>query len=154
MSLRKLLRCILYASGFRFRGYEQCILFSVCEHLPPNDAACIRRQIGAVSLIQRELRGRMVLVFCLDPPLPEPISKKVGEQCLAVVELRAHGQPVRCSVIVYNGMLSSLEFNKPPRRDWSSAIEIVSTVAYPGAFVRISEAIDHEEHGGGDHEPS
>lgn len=146
MTLKRLLRCILYAGGFRFRKYERDVLSSVCEHLPETDAACLCRQIAAVSLIQREIRRRMVLVFFLDPPLPEPLPGKIGEQCIAMIKLRVRGQFVRCSVISYDGMLSSLEFDKPPRRDWPSALEIVSTLTYPDACVSISKAIDDEEH--------
>ncbi len=146
--LRRLLHRLLYGGSTAFRYYERQILESVCAELALEDSKSLAEQINSVTLIQREHKNRMVLVFFAQKGALPRLSKVAVEYCLALVPFKAAQAANRCAVIAHNGLLSSIEFDKPPSLTRKDKVEILGVELSPKEYDCITKAIDCQEHGG------
>ena len=142
--LKRFGRNLLYGFGCELRQYEKLIVDRVAEALPAGDRATLRQQLAARERVQRFNSDRMVTFGFADRAALRPLADPAENHCLAQVRLRgAHGA-LSASFITHRGVISSIEFSKPPKQ-LNEFCEVASVRLRPAAGGYSGE-IDAEEH--------
>ena len=127
-----------------FTRAEEQLLSHVLAALPEDERSALRAQIDAVSLVQRQHVGRLVVAFY-------PKSKDVArlpypgyDHCLAKVTYRFKGKKKTTAVVLHDGRLMSLEGNVPIAE--GDIEPPVAVTLHPGKRSGVAIDIDAEEH--------
>jgi hypothetical protein len=145
--LRALLASIRAALRGGTRGFnpaETQLLSLVLEALPEDERRILRAQIDAISHVQRQHPGRLVVAFYAKSSQVEPLPYPGYEYCLARVTYRTSGTKRTTAVVLHDGRLMSLERNVPTAEE-----EIglpVHVTLHPGRPSPMAAEIDREEH--------
>lgn len=112
----KILQRIIFGGSSRLRDHEVALLRSVERELPVDQADALREQLGAIELVKRHLKGRRVTMnfFGEKRQRLKRLSGNTGERKLARLDIEAKGWTGSVTVVLYDGLLSSLEFTSPP----------------------------------------
>lgn len=139
-------RAALRGGTRSFNPAETQMLSHVLMALPEVERSTLRRQMDAVSLVQRQHPGHLVVAFY--PPaidvatLPYPGY----EYCLAKVTYRSRGRKRITAVVLHNGRLMSLERNVPIVE--ADIEPPVAVILHPRQRSSVATQIDAEEHRG------
>lgn len=132
-----------------FNEAERQILQFTLEALPAKDRETLSKQIAAVTLVQRQHPGRLVVAYYKRNPEKVPLLPYPGvEHCIAKVSYKSNGKTRTTALVLHNGKFMSFERNVP---QLPTDIESVVKVAlHPEGFASIAEDIEAEEHGNPD----
>jgi len=145
--LRKILdliRCAIHRGTCGFSDAERELLSYVLDSLSENDKKILSAQISAVSLVQRQHPGRLVVAYYRNPTEVQKLPYSGHEHHLANVTYRSKGQTKTAAVVLHEGRLMSLEHNVP-----TAAGDIDSLVRiqlHPKGYAGVAKEIDAEEH--------
>jgi hypothetical protein len=141
--MRWLRRRLLYG-GSSIRPYERRIIEAAAATLANEDAETVLRQMRAVEAVQRSLKGRHGILMLADDKADLP--RLGAAECTVRFELRTPGGQTTAAVTCWDGLLSTVEFAKPPRQFLAGGFEVVSATA-GGKWRGPAEAADRLEHG-------
>ena len=145
-TLRRIGRRLVYGGTRRFRPYEALVLQHALPLLTAPDQEALRQQIAHVETIQRHLKDRMVAIFFGHAKAQLPrLTTTSEEECCAQVRLKASRTTVTASVILWDGLLRSIEFSRSPR-GLDATTEVLSA-ALGGRPTKLAAAADRLEHG-------
>ncbi len=145
--LRAIGQWIMYGGSSKLRGYEEELLNYTCGVLDEPDRSALAAQVASVDRVQRYLKGRMVRVF-LGPRETglARLSEHAESHCVVKLKIRSRGRSVSAAVVSHLGLLSSLEFSRPPKEHLAAGLEVVSAVRGE-RWHSPSDAADRLEHG-------
>jgi hypothetical protein len=147
--LRRLLgsvRAALRGGTSSFSPAEKQVLSHVLAALPEAERSALRRQIDAVTLVQRQHPGRLVVAFYPKSADVAPLPYPGYEYCLAKVSYISRGRKKTTTVVLHNGRLMSLERHVPV--DVGDIEPPVTVTLHPGPRSNMASQIDAEEHRG------
>lgn len=130
-----------------FTRAEKQLLSHVLEALPEGDRRVLRAQLDAVSLVQRQHAGRLVVAFYPKSTDVVRLPYPGYEHCLAKVTYRSKGKKQTTAVVLHDGRLMSLERNVPIGE--GDIEPPVAVTLHPGGHSGGAADIDAEEHGRG-----
>jgi hypothetical protein len=129
--IRKIMQSV-FTVGTRFRTYEQLVLASTEAALGPRARMALRSQIERVSRIQRLVNDKDVSIYydaryvCHDEPLrcnfaeyPLAVSWCASSEC---------SKSIRATVVIVEGKLFSIVFNRSPGRDGDVGFNVLQTL--------------------------
>lgn len=146
--LRDLGQWLLYGGSTTLRPYERLILERVAAELSSGDSLTLLQQLGSLDRVQRSLNDRMVLFHFRPDAGPSSRLSALGDaDCLAKLKLRGpKGGGSTVGVISHQGVLSSLEFSRPPKAMFALGVDVVE-VTPEGSSRGPTKAADRLEHG-------
>jgi hypothetical protein len=144
--LRNLGHWLLYGGSTALRPYERSILERTAAELSAADSLALLQQVASFDRVQRSLNDRMVLFHFRPNPSPPRLSERGDAHCLVKVKLRGTGGGSGAAVISHHGLLSSLEFSRPPKAIFALGLHGVE-VTREGRWRGPAEAADTVEHG-------
>ena len=133
--------------GFRreLRPYEATILEQVIGASTPNDQVALRFQFESRERVQRS--NERVLFFGFAPEAKlTPIAAIAPDYCYAKIKLRSAEGSVIAKLMTHRGVLSTIEFSKPPAALLDGEFVVESIALHPGGTGYTAE-IDASEHG-------
>ena len=139
------LRAWLRGGTAGFNEAESRLLQSLLDALPQPDKSILSAQLAAVTLVQRQHPGRLVVAYY---PMPErvPVLPYPGyEYCLANLRYRSKGKVRKTSIMLHDGRFMSFERKVPRSPEEIEAL--VEVELHPGRSGHIASDIDREEHG-------
>lgn len=151
-SLIRLARAALFGSALNLRPYERLILDDARSVLDPRTFELLQAQLAALQTVQRTLEDRMVQMFFARSA---PRLTSAGEGEFEV--LRGHlislsdgkrERRIGFRVVLWNGLLSTIEFGRSPQGADVGDVRIVYA-AEPSSDPKLSEVADRFEHGSG-----
>jgi len=128
--LRQLFARILYGGRSSLRSCEQACIDKWRDHLSMEAARILDRQLDRFNLIQHQAGDRLVVFYCIT----EPSSQAWPDESLfplrsdeirvarlkLMVTSRGASNKLSAEIVLHNGRLSSIEFNKPvPKGEFS-----------------------------------
>ena len=145
--LRAVLASIRAALRGGTRGFnpaETQLLSFVLGAMPEDERRILRAQIQAISHVQRQHPGRLVVAFYAKSSHTGSLPYPGYEYCLARVTYRTNGAKRTTAVVLHDGRLMSLERNVPTAEE---EIEPpVRVTLHPGRPSPVAVEIDREEH--------
>lgn len=151
-SLFRLARAALFGSALNLRPYERLILDDAHSILDRRESELLQAQLGALQTVQRTLEDRMVqMFFARSAPWLTSAGKEEFELLRGHLILPSDGKRERrigFRVVLWNGLLSTIEFGRSPRGIDLEAVRVVYA-AESSSDPKLSEVADRFEHGGG-----
>jgi hypothetical protein len=139
-------RAALRGGTRSFSPAEEQVLSHVLMALPEGERSTLRSQIGAISLVQRQHPGRLVVAFYPQGIDVATLPYPGYEHCLAKVTYRSHGKKRITAVVLHNGRLMSLELHVPiVEADIEPPVVVT---LHPRQGSTVATEIDAEEHRG------
>jgi hypothetical protein len=144
--LRNLGQWLLYGGSTTLRPYERSILEHAAAHLSAADSSAFLQQVRSFDRVQRSLNDRMVLFHFHPQAMPPSRLSAMGDaHCVAKLRLRGTGGRSNAAVITHHGLLSSIEFSRPPKGLLAGDIEVLDGLR-DSNWTGPSEAADRLEH--------
>ena len=134
----------LHGGTQSFNDAEIKILSFVLESLPENDKEILAAQIRAVSLVQRQHPGRMVVAYYRKSKNVVQLPYLGYEHCLAKVTYKSSGKAKTTALVLHDGRFMTFERNVP--KTISDIESLVRVDLHPDGFSGVAEEIDAEEH--------
>lgn len=128
----------------RFNDAEKQLLSFVLESLPENDKQVLSAQISAVSLVQRQHPGRLVVAFYRKPKNVVQLPYLGYEHCLAKVTYKSSGKSKTTALVLHDGRFMSFERNVP--ETMCDIESLVKVALHPSGYSNVAEEINAEEH--------
>jgi hypothetical protein len=145
--LRNLGQWLLFGGSTKLRPYERSILKRAAAELEEADSATLLQQVESFDRVQRSLNDRMVMFHFRLNSAPASRMAVIGDaHCVAKLKLRGKSGRSNAAVISHQGLLSSLEFSRPPKALFAQGVDVVE-VTRDGAWRGLAEAADRLEHG-------
>lgn len=127
-----------------FNDAEKQILSYALEALPEKEKEILAAQISAVSLVQRQHPGRLVVAFYKKSKNVVQLPYLDYEHCLAKVTYKSHGKSKTTALVLHDGRFVTFERNVPQTtRDIDSLIKVA---LHPDGYSGVAEEINAEEH--------
>jgi hypothetical protein len=144
-ALRRFGRSLLFGFRRELRAYEAAPFEAALRASQQSDSDALRAQFETRERIQRW--GKRVLYFSLarDTELPR-ISALNENYCYASAVLSSPQGKVTAKLMTNRGLLSTLEFSRPPLPTLSEGFTVEKLALHPGG-VGYAEEIHEEEHG-------
>jgi hypothetical protein len=127
-----------------FNRAEKQLLSHVLGALPEGERHALSAQIDAVSLVQRQHAGRLVVAFYPKSADVVRLPHSGYEHCLANVTYRHKGKRKTTAVVLHDGRLMSLERNVPIAE--GDIEPPVAVTLHPRGRSGVASEIDAEEH--------
>ena len=144
--LARLGRNILYGFRRELRPYEASIIEAVASRITDADQATINAQLVARERVQRWNSDRMVLLSVPRGASLPLLSARNTDHCMAKVRVESPQGKLVAKLMSHRGLLSSLEFSKPPKSLLGSNF-VVTSVELSPAEPGHDAGVDAEEHG-------
>ncbi len=128
-----------------FNEPELLLLHATLDSLPEEEAEILAKQIEAVSLIQRQHPGRLVVAYYPKRSNVPQLPYLGYEYCISKVTYKSAGKRKTTNLVLHDGRFMTFERNVPLRNEKIESI--VQVVPHPGGYKPVAEEIDTEEHG-------
>jgi hypothetical protein len=144
---RNLGQWFLYGGSTTLRPYERAILEHAAAQLSAADSSALLQQVRSFDRVQRSLDDRMVLFhFRTQAKAPSLLSAPGDAHCVAKLTCGGTAGRSNAAVITHHGLLSSLEFSRPPKALLAGEVKVLD-VARDSDWTGPAEAADRVEHG-------
>ena len=138
-------RNLLYGFGRKLRPYETALLDRTLTASTPENRALLQRQIDSCERVRRWTDR--VLYFGMPPKRQVlPINTQADEHCYAKIKLLSPLDTVTAKVMLFRGILHTVEFSKSTKILRSAEFRVESVTLDPGG-TGYAEEIDDIEHG-------
>lgn len=144
--VRRLLGFVVHGGSWQLRPYETLILDGLKKGLPESDVAALAAQLSNLDHVKRLHADRMVTFYFFDKEQLPRLSTQEPAFCAARFRLGKGDSATTASVYLHLGVLSSIEFTKPPSGIARQAQLDLKPVA-PRRARSVVDDIDAEEHG-------
>ncbi|MCC6074346.1 hypothetical protein ACFPTX_13720 [Pseudomonas sp. GCM10022188] len=143
ISLKKVI-AFLRGGSSEFNDPEM-LLQATLDSLPKVEAEILAKQIEAVSIVQRQHPGRLVVAY-YPKIINVPQLPYLGyEYCISKVTHKSAGKIKTTNLVLHEGRFMTFEGNVPLKEDKIESI--VKVVPHPSDYNQVAEKIDTEEHG-------
>ena len=134
-------------NGWSLRKYERDLIDAAVSNLDTENKAIVRRQLQRLFFVERLLDGRVTHIHFQWRRGTVERMKLPKEYNLAKFKVGASGQKFSVSIGIFDGLIYSLHFSKPPKVAFSHGFEILDAI-YGGPYDdTLTQAIDRLEHG-------
>lgn len=144
-AVRRLISWMIYGGSRSLRDYEVSILRAVERSRPDRDREALRAQLASLDHLKRLHHDQLVTFYFVSAGSLPRIATAREEETLASFDLRTATRRLRVKVVAFRGLLSSLEFTKPPKPLDGETLQIV-TRRSTGAGRDLPAEIDAAEH--------
>ncbi|MFL6192841.1 MAG: hypothetical protein ACJ75H_01620 [Thermoanaerobaculia bacterium] len=127
------------------RDYERAALDFLGRSLSPRDRQALEAQLAGLDHLKRLHGDRMVTFYFEDPAALPRLSNEGLEQKLATILLEAGKVRTRATAVSHRGLLSSLEFSKPPTDLEGQPLRLALVAGKAGDLAREIDAGEHAE---------
>lgn len=129
----------------KFNDPEILLLESTLNVLPKEEAEILQKQIEAVSVVQRQHPGRLVVAFYPKRKNVPQLPYLEDEYCISKVTYKANSKNKTTNLVLYKGRFMTFERNVPLKGDKIESI--VKVILHPHDYKPVAAEIDAEEHG-------
>jgi hypothetical protein len=124
LKIKRLIGYLLSPGWFKLKSYETDCINQWRSALSPEAALILDQQLKRLNYFRRYLKGKLLVFYCFNnvefQHWPKELSFPIGgeERCVFRLKLKPtssdKGKNIRVEIVLYQGRLSTLQFNPSP----------------------------------------